>query len=183
MTDAKAKAMKPKPDVEETAAQAASAASSAPTAAADGQSITKDHAAGLEGTVASEAQETTEKDEKHRALIQERKAIEKHEKERIREISKKIKKNIRENKRTKRREHSEDLGKSQRIKSVKKRILIPEVKNKEGETVKPSRRDRESLTFLRNSLKICTKTKKITLEEEWSCALKRTEKSKSKTIP
>ena len=66
------------------------------------------------------------------------------------------------------------------IKSVKKRNLVPKVKTKK---VKPSRRDRESLTFLRNSMKICTKAKKITLEEAWSCALKRTKKSKNKKIP
>ena len=69
-TEAKVKAMEQKSEAEEDAAPAASAASPASTAAADGQSITKAHAAAFEGTVASEAQETTEKDEKNRALIQ-----------------------------------------------------------------------------------------------------------------
>ena len=65
----------------------------------------------------------------------------KHEKERIREISIKIKKYFRE-KRTKRRNNSEDLGKVKgtrnipSIKSVKRRILIPKVKDKEGEIIK-----------------------------------------------
>ena len=79
-TDAKAKAMEQKSDAEEAVALAASAASPASTAAADGQTITKSHAAATVGTEASEAQETTEKNEKNRALIQERKSIEKHEK-------------------------------------------------------------------------------------------------------
>ena len=83
-----------------------------------------------------------EKDERIRALIHERKTIAKHCKERIREISKEIKKCIRENKKTKRQEKSKKLEKVKRtkninsIKSVKKRILIPKVKNKEGEAVK-----------------------------------------------
>ena len=141
-TDAKAKAMEQKSEAEEDAAPAASAASSASTAAADGQSITNAHAAAFEGTVASEAQETTEKDEKNRALIQERKTMAKHEKERIREISKEIKKYIREKKRTKRQEKIQNILEKVKgtrnvpsIKSVKKRILIPKVKNKEGETI------------------------------------------------
>ena len=84
--------MEQKSEPEEDAAPAASAASPASTAAADRQSITKAHAAAFEGTVASEAQETTEKDEKIGPFIQERKTTAKHEKERIREISKEIKK-------------------------------------------------------------------------------------------
>ena len=54
-------------------------------------------------------QEATEKDEKIRALIQERKTTAKHENERIGEISKEIKKYIRENKRTKRQERIQKI--------------------------------------------------------------------------
>ena len=81
-----------------------------------------------------------EKDERIRALVQERKTTAKHEKDRIREISKEIKKCIRENKRKKRRKIQKILEKVKEnisnIKSVKKRIFIPKVKNKEGEAVK-----------------------------------------------
>ena len=84
-----------------------------------------------------------EKDERVRALVQERKTTEKHNKDRIREISKEIKKCIRDNKRTKRQEKRQkksgkvkDTKNISSIKSVKKRILIPKVKNKEGEAVK-----------------------------------------------
>ena len=54
------------------------------------QKLTRQHSKGR--TVASEAQETTEKDEKIRVPIEERKTTAKHEEERIREISKEIKK-------------------------------------------------------------------------------------------
>ena len=84
-----------------------------------------------------------EKDERIRALIQERKTTAKHEKDRIREISKEIKKCIRENKRRKRQERIQKILEKVKgtkntpsIKSVKKRILITKVKNKEGEAVK-----------------------------------------------
>ena len=60
-TDTKVKAMKQKSEAEEDAAPAASPASPASTAEAHGPSITKAHAAAFEGTVASEARETTEK--------------------------------------------------------------------------------------------------------------------------
>ena len=80
--------MEQKSEAEEDAAPVASEASPASKAAADGQSITNAHAAAFDGTVASEAQETTGKDEKNGALIEERKTTAKHEKERIREISK-----------------------------------------------------------------------------------------------
>ena len=109
MTKTKAKAKEQKLEVREAEAHAAPAAALAATASADGQSITKTHAEVFEGAVASEAPETTEKDEKIRALIQERKTTAKHEKERIREISKKIKKYIRENKRTKRQERIQKI--------------------------------------------------------------------------
>ena len=98
-TETKAEAKMQKADAEEDVARAASAA---PTAAADGHSIMKGHAVASVGTVASEAQGTKGKDERIRALIQERKSTAKHEKDRIREISKEIKKCIRENKRRKR---------------------------------------------------------------------------------
>ena len=122
----------------------ASAASAAPAAAADGHSITKTHAAASEGTAASEAQETKEKDEKNRALIQERKTIVKHEKDRIREISKKIKKCIRDHKRMKRQEKIQKILEevkgtrniSQYQISEEGESSSPNIKNKEGETVK-----------------------------------------------
>ena len=57
-----------------------------------------------------EAQETKDKDEEILALIKERKMTEKHEKERIREISKKIKKCIREKKDDEASKNTEDLG-------------------------------------------------------------------------
>ena len=143
MTNTKAKAKERKPEAGEDEAHAAPAAALAATAAADGQAITKTHAEASEGAVSSEVQETTEKDEKIRALIQERKTTAKHEKERIREISKEIKKYIRAHKRTKRQERIQKiLEKVQgtrnipNIKSVKRRILIPKVRNKEGEIIK-----------------------------------------------
>ena len=77
-TETKADAMAQKSDAEEAAARTASAAL---TAAADGQTITKSHAAASVGTVASEAQETKGKDNEILALIHERKTIAKHEKE------------------------------------------------------------------------------------------------------
>ena len=84
-----------------------------------------------------------DKDKEIRALVQERKTIAKHEKERIREISKKIKKCIRDNKRMKRQEKFEKILEEVKgtrniriIISVKKRVLITKIKNKEGETIK-----------------------------------------------
>ena len=80
---------------------------------------------------------------KIRALIQERKTTAKHETERIREISKEIKKYIREHKRTKRQERIQKILEKVKgtrnipnIKSVKRRILIPKVRDKEGEIIK-----------------------------------------------
>ena len=142
-TDVKAKAMKQKPEAVEVEAHAAPAAAFVATAAADGQTITKTHAEAAEGADASEVQETTEKEGKIRALIHERRTMAKHEKERIREISKEIKKHIRENKRTKRHERIQKILEKVKgtrnipsIKSVKRRILIPKVKDKEGEIIK-----------------------------------------------
>ena len=84
-----------------------------------------------------------EKDERIRALIQERKTTAKHSKDRILEISKEITKCIRDNKRLKRQEKIQKILEKVKgtknissIKSVKKRILIPRVKNNEGEVVK-----------------------------------------------
>ena len=88
-------------------------------------------------------QETTEKDGKIRALIQERKTTAKHEIERIRAISKVIKKYIRENKRTRRQKRIQKILEKVKgtrnipnIKCVKRRILIPKVRDKEGEIIK-----------------------------------------------
>ena len=121
----------------------ATVAAAASSAAADGKSITKSYAVATKATEASVAQEATETDKEILALIQERKAIAKHEKERIREVSKKIKNCIRENKRRTRQEKIQKILKKVKgtknissIKSVKKRILIPKVKSKEGETIK-----------------------------------------------
>ena len=105
--------------------------------------ITMSDAVAAEGTEALEAQETKGKDKEILAHIRERKTTAKHEKERIREISKKIKNCIRYNKRRIRYEKNQKMLEQVKgtrnissIKSVKKRILIPKVKNKEGETIK-----------------------------------------------
>ena len=139
-TGTKAEAKVQKAEAKEAEARAASAASAA---AADGQSIKKNDAAASAGTVASEVQETKGKDEKILALIQERKSTAKNEKEKIKEISKEIKRCIRDNKRSKRREKCEKILEEVKgtrnissVTSVKKRILITKVKNKEGEAVK-----------------------------------------------
>ena len=102
-----------------------------------------------------------EKDERIRALIQERKTTGKHRKDRIREVSKEIKKCIRDNKRMKRQAKIQKILEKVKgtknissIKSVKKRILILRVKNKEGEVVKS--RQGIADVFLRNSTKTYT---------------------------
>ena len=79
-------------------------ASAAPAAAAADEGSMRRHAAAPAGTAAPEATETNEKDERIRALIHERKTSGKHNKDRVREISKEIKKCIRENKRLRRQE-------------------------------------------------------------------------------
>ena len=101
------------------------------------------YAVATEATEAPEAQETIEKDNVILALIQERKTTAKHEKERIREICKKIKNCIRDIKRRTRQEKIQKILEELKgtrnissIKSAKKRILIPKVKNKEGEMIK-----------------------------------------------
>ena len=121
----------------------ATAAAAASSAAADGKSITKSYAVAAEATEAPEAQETKKEDNEILVLIQERKTTAKHDKERIRDISKKIKNCIRDNKRRTRQEKIQKILKKLKgtrnissIKPVKKRILIPKDKNKEGETIK-----------------------------------------------
>ena len=79
-------------------------ASAAPAAAADDEGSMRRHAAAPAVTAAPEAPEMNEKDERIRALIHERKTCRKHNKDRVREISKEIKKYIRENKRLRRQE-------------------------------------------------------------------------------
>ena len=114
-TETKAKAKVQKSDAKEAEVRAASAASVASTAAADGKSIKKDHAAASVGTIASEVQEAKGKDDKILALIQERKSTAKNEKEKIRKISKEIKKCIRDNKRSKRQEKFNRSWKKSRV--------------------------------------------------------------------
>ena len=117
-------------------------ASAAPAEATAADSIELRSAAAADETAASEAEGRNEKDERIRALVQERKTIEKDKKDRIREMSKEIKKCIRDNKRCERKEKSKKFWKAKgtknitNIKSVKKRILISKVKNKKGEAVK-----------------------------------------------
>ena len=85
-------------------------------------------------------QETKGTDEKILALIQERKSTAKNEKVKMREISKETKKCIREVEKQEQIQKILEEVKCTRnissINSVKKRILIPKVKNKEGEAVK-----------------------------------------------
>ena len=89
--------------------------SAAPAAAAADEGSMRRYAAAPEGTAAPEATETNEKDERIRALTNERKTTGKHNKDRIREISKEIKKYIRENKRLRRQEKNQkNHGKSKR---------------------------------------------------------------------
>ena len=90
-------------------------ASAAPAAAAADEDIEQSHAAASEGTAAPEAQETNEKVERIRALIQERKTTAKHSKDRIREISKEIKKIITDNKRLKRQENPKRFWKKSKV--------------------------------------------------------------------
>ena len=61
-TETRAEAVRQETKAEETEGWTASEASAASAAAADGKTIAKRHAAAPEGTVASEAQETNEKD-------------------------------------------------------------------------------------------------------------------------
>ena len=114
-------------------------ASAAPAAAADDEGSMRRLTAAPAGTAAPEATETNEKDERIRALIHERKTCGKHNKDRVREISKEIKKYIRENKRLKRQEKFNKSWKKWKvrrtfnsIKSAKKRILFPKSKTKKA---------------------------------------------------
>ena len=100
-TETQAKAKAKRSDAKKAEARVASAAS---TAAADGKSIKKDHAAASVGTVASEVQEAKGNEDKILALIQEGNQPRRMRKKKIREISKKIKKCLRDNKRSKRKE-------------------------------------------------------------------------------
>ena len=168
MKEAGVEAMSQEAKEEEVEGKMATDASEAPAAAAD-EGINQRHAAASEGTAASGAQERNEKDERIRALVQERKTTAKHNRDRIREISKEIKKCIRENKRLKRRENSKDSGKSQRYKEhlqhqVNEKTYSHSLKSR-TKKAKSSRRDKELPMFLQNSTKIYMKVKKITLVE------------------
>ena len=118
-------------------------ASAAHAAAALGDCIETWHAEAANRSEAHEAEDANDEDKKIRALVQKRKNVAKTEKEKIREISREIKKRIRENKRKKRQEKIMKILEQVKgtrnihsIKSVKKRILIPKIKNKVGEDVK-----------------------------------------------
>ena len=93
-----------------------------------------------EGSAAREDQDMNEKDERIRALIHKRKITAKHEKDQIREIRKEIKKYQRRMKRQENRQKILEKVKGTKnlpsIKSVQKRILIPKVRNKDGEAAK-----------------------------------------------
>ena len=113
------------------------AASEAAAAVESAEAKQKTEAAAATGT-----SEAKDKDEEILALIQERRTIKKDERERIREVSKKIKKCIREKKRTARQEKIQKILEELKgtknisnVKSAKKRILIPKVKNMKGETI------------------------------------------------
>ena len=118
----------------------ATEAAAAPMAAALDEEVEKRQAIASEGSAAREDQETNEQDERIRDLIQSRKTTAKHEKDQIRE-----QRNQKENQ----RKQEEETGKIQKIlekvkgtknipsiKSVKRRILIPKVRNKDGEAGK-----------------------------------------------
>ena len=77
---------------EEAERKATADASAAPAATAAADSIEQRCAAASDGTAASEAEGRNEKDERIRALVQERKTSAKDKKDRIREFSKDIKK-------------------------------------------------------------------------------------------
>ena len=165
----KKKTTKEETEAEARAAAQTAAAAAASTAAADGEAITKNNAEAAEATEASEARETKDKDEEILVLIQERKTTAKHEKERIREISKKIKKCIRENKKEdktrKIQKILEELKGTRNISSinsVKKRIL----QTSKTQKAKTSTQDKESQMFLWSSTKTCTKVRKVTKKKE-----------------
>ena len=126
-----------KREAEATEGTSATDASAAHAAAALDENIE------IRQAVATEDQDTNEKDERIRALIQKRKNTAKHEEDQIREISKEIKKNIRDNKRMKGQEKIQNILEKVKgtknipiITSVKRRILIPNIRNKDGEAEK-----------------------------------------------
>ena len=153
-------------NLDEAEVRTVSDATAALAAAEDGKSIKRGHAEAPAGTAAAaEAQEKTEKEEEIRALIQERKTTAKHEKERIRDISKKIKKNASE--KTKGRQDKKKFKRS--WKKSKEQATSPVSSRRRSEVffqksrtkkVKLSKRDKVLQMYLRNSTKICTKAKK-----------------------
>ena len=150
MKEAGVEAMSQEAKAEEVEGKIATDASEAPAAAAD-EGINQRHAAASEGTAASGAQERNEKDERIRALVQERKTTAKHNRDRIREISKEIKKYIRENKRLKRQEKIQKILEKVKgtknissIKSMKNVFSFPKSRTRKA---KSSRRDKEFPTF------------------------------------
>ena len=140
------------------------AAAAASTGAADSEAIAKNNSEAAEATVASQAQETKGKDNEILALIQERKTIAKHEKERIREISQKIK-NVSETTRG-----GQDRNKFRRSWKISREQGTSPVSSRwrnessspksKTEQARPSKRGKESQMSFRNSMKICTKEKK-----------------------
>ena len=141
-----------KSDAKDAEARASSAASAASTAAADGQSIKKDHAAASVGTVASKVQEAKGKDDKILSLIQERKSTAKNESEKIREISKEIKKCIRDNKRSKRQEKSKRSWKKSKVQGTFPVLKISEEAIRHPRSQKQRRRSRNDDTVNRKCI-------------------------------
>ena len=117
-TDTNAVAAKKESETNEAEGRTATDASAAHAAAAIDENIERRQAAAPEGTAATEEQEMNEKDERIRALIQKREDY------------------------CEARKRSKILGKVKgiknisSIKSAKKRILIPKVRNKDGEAAK-----------------------------------------------
>ena len=103
----------------------------------------------MEAVATSSKREARDKDEEILVLIHERRTTKKDEKERFREVSKKIKKCIREKKeddktRTIQKilEELEGTKNISNVKSAKKRILIPKVKNRRNHHHKKRHRKR-----------------------------------------
>ena len=104
---------------EEDEGKAKADASAAPAAAAAADEGTEQRCtAAPEGNAASEAEGRNEKDERIRALVQERKTIAKDKKDLIREISKEIKKCIRDNKGLKRQEKIKKIWKKSKAQKI-----------------------------------------------------------------
>ena len=152
---------------EEDEGKAKADASAAPAAAAAADEGTEQRCtAAPEGNAASEAEGRNEKDERIRALVQERKTIAKDKKDLIREISKEIKKCIRDNKRLKRRKNPKKSGKSQRHKKYHQHQIC-EKAYPHPQSQKQGRRSSQDETrncqcFLRSSTKTCMKAKMTT---------------------